>query len=175
MSDEDFKDRSRTAKKHFSRNRVLNFTAMVLLLIQKSAKSMQLVLNEFSLKQKLPLVTSSAFSQARKHLKPEAFIELNRKSIVAVMYGDDAYRTYKGYRVLGIDGSKVYLPPEPEIIKKDGGTVPNQHREKIEPYSLVSVLYDELNEIALDAVLGQAKAYEVDLAMGHLSFTQAGD
>jgi len=39
----------------------------------------------------IPLVTGSAFSQARKHLKAEAFIELNREAIVAVMYADEDY------------------------------------------------------------------------------------
>jgi hypothetical protein len=32
-----------------------------------------------------------------------------------------------------------------------------------------------LNKVALDATLGKAKAYETDLAIGHLSHTQAGD
>ena len=37
------------------------------------------------------------------------------------------------------------------------------------------MLYDVLNKVALDATLGKAKAYEIELAIGHLSHTQAGD
>jgi hypothetical protein len=37
------------------------------------------------------------------------------------------------------------------------------------------VLYDVLNRVAIDASLGTAKAYEVDLAIAHLAHTQAGD
>ena len=37
------------------------------------------------------------------------------------------------------------------------------------------MLYDVLNRVALDAGLGEAKAYEVDLAVGHLAHTRAGD
>ena len=43
------------------------------------------------------------------------------------------------------------------------------------PYALASVLYDVLNKVALDATLGKAKAYEIDLAIEHLSHTKAGD
>jgi len=32
-----------------------------------------------------------------------------------------------------------------------------------------------LNRLALEAILGKAKAYEIDLAVGHLRVTQAGD
>jgi len=148
---------------------------MMILLLQKSAKSMQLVLNEFFQKLKMPLVTSSAFSQARKQLKAEAFIELNREAVVAVMYADEDYERYKGFRLLGIDGSKVYLPAEAAIITKFGGTAKNQHSEQIEPFGLASVLYDLLNNVALDAVLAPGKSYEVDLARSHLAYTQAGD
>jgi hypothetical protein len=148
---------------------------MMMILLQKSAKSMQLVLNEFFKKLKMPLVTSSAFSQARKQLKAEAFIELNREAVVGVMYEDEDYERYKGFRLLGVDGSKVYLPPEEAIIAKYGGTAKNQHSDQIEPFALTSVLFDLLNNVALDAVLAPGKSYEVDLAKEHLGQTQAHD
>jgi hypothetical protein len=40
---------------------------------------------------------------------------------------------------------------------------------------LASVLYDVLNRVALDATLGRAEAYEVDLAIGHLDYTAPDD
>lgn len=43
------------------------------------------------------------------------------------------------------------------------------------PHALVSVLYDVLNRVALDATPGRADAYEVDLAVGHLDHTRPGD
>ncbi len=146
-----------------------------MILLQKSAKSMQLVLNEFFKRLKKPPITSSAFSQARKHLKAEAFIELNREAIVAVMYEDEDYKRYKGFRLLGIDGSKVHLPSEKAIIEKFGGTAKNHLSEQIAPFGLVSVLFDVLNHIALDAVLAPGKSYEVDLAQAHLAYVQPHD
>ena len=136
---------------------------------------MQLVLNELVRKLKLPRVTSSAFSQARQHLKHTAFIELNQEAIVRVMYGDEDYARYQGFRLLGIDGSTIYLPRSAEIVAAFGGTPLNQYPAAIEPYGKASVLYDVLNRIALDSVLAPAKAYEVDLAVGHLAHTQPDD
>jgi len=148
---------------------------MVLILVQKSAKSMQLVLNEFLDKLKMPLVTSSAFTQARRKLSYQAFIELNQEAIVKVSYEDGNYRRYKGFRVLGIDGFKVHLPPGEEMVAEFGGTPENQYSAQIQPFGLASVLYDVLNHIALDSILAPAKAYEVDLAKAHLAYTQEKD
>lgn len=136
---------------------------------------MQLVLNEFLEKLKIPPVTSSAFSQARLHLSHQAFIELNEEAIVKVCYSDGAYERYKGYRVLGVDGSKIYLPAEEPIIAEFGGSPKNQHSAEIQPFAIASVMYDLLNRIAVDSDLAPAKAYEGDLALNHLAHTQADD
>jgi len=176
LTDAGFKDRHRTAPKYFSRSRILTFRVMLLLMLQKRVKSMQLLLNELSLDLVLPLVTSSAYSQARSHLKAEAFIELHQKAVVELFYQDADYQTYHGLRVLAIDGSKVYLPLEKEIVTHFGGTVENQHSDTIVPYGMLSQLYDVLNNIPLDVTLAPAKAYEVELAISHhLSVCQDGD
>lgn len=172
---EAFKERHRTAEKYFSRERLLSFPLVVSLLIQKSAKSMQLVLNEMSHKLNMPLVTSSALTQARSHLKHTAFIELNQQAVVKTSYQEADYKRYQGFRLLGIDGSKIALPPTEAMVEAFGGTTKNQHSDRIEPFGLVSVLYDVLNHIALDSLLAKGKAYEVDLALKHLAPTQAGD
>lgn len=175
LSSESFKDKYRTAKKYFTRHRVLSFPIVMMLIIQKSMKSIQLVLNEFLLKAELPLVSSSAFTQARSHLSHKGFIELNQKAIVEVVYGDDEYEQYQGFRMLAIDGSKVYLPVTAAIITAFGGTAVNQHSDEIEPFAMASVMYDVLNRIAVDSQLAEAKSYEVDLALTHLAHTQAND
>jgi len=146
-----------------------------MLIIQKSMKSMQLVLNEFLLKANLPVVSSSAFTQARSHLSHKAFIKLNQEAIVKVAYSDSEYEQYQGFRVLAIDGSKAYLPVTEAIITAFGGTAVNQHSDEIEPFAMASVMYDVLNRIAVDSELAKANSYEVDLALTHLTHTQAND
>ena len=115
-----------------------------MLIVQKSAKSIQLILNEFLTKLVLPLVSKSAYSQARQHLNHTAFIELNQKGVVEPLYSDNEYHRYWDYRVLGIDGSRVILPDSEAIYEafgqvnrtsgkkgvKGAGHYPNQHSDQ---------------------------------------------
>lgn len=88
MSEPSFKERHRSEARYFSRQRVLSFMIVVLLILRKSAKSLQRGLNEFLEQVSLPWVSKSAFSQARSHLKHTAFIELNQKAVVEVCSQD---------------------------------------------------------------------------------------
>ncbi|RKZ55126.1 MAG: IS4 family transposase, partial [Candidatus Parabeggiatoa sp. nov. 2] len=66
-----------------------------------SIKPLQLVLNEFFKKlNNGVLVTKSAFTQARRHLKPEAFITLNQRAVLDVLYADDNFENAWGFRLL---------------------------------------------------------------------------
>jgi len=63
LNDDKFKKEHRTASKFFSRNFKLNFVAVILLILQKSIKPLQLVLNEFFKKlDNGTSVTKSAFT-----------------------------------------------------------------------------------------------------------------
>jgi hypothetical protein len=152
---------------------------MMMLLLRKSAKSLQCVVNEFFMVLGVESVTGSAFSQARQHIGHSAFIELNEKAVVNVLYRDGHYLRYQSFRVLAIDGSKIRLPDSEEINKAFGQmayTNGKDHEIKgHHTYAQGSVLYDVLNHIAIDARLGQATNYEVDLAIQHLEKTQEGD
>jgi len=151
----------------------------MVLMIRKSVKSLQNVVNEAMDWLNLPPVTASAYSQARYKLKHSAFIELNRTAIVETVYGDDEYHKFWGFRVLAIDGSKIVLP-NTENVREAFGTISYSNGKDSEivgqhPYALASVLYDVLNRVAIDARLGKARAYEIDLAIEHLAHTQAND
>lgn len=152
----------------------------MLLILQKSLKSLQLRLNELtlSLGSDALTVTNSAYTQARANLRHTAFIELNKKAVVDVMYGDDNIKRYKGMRVLAVDGSKITLPNTPDIIKEFGQISYANQKPDIkgkQAYGVASVMYDVLNRIAIDSTLSVAKAYEVELAIGHLAYTQEND
>jgi hypothetical protein len=123
--------------------------------------------------------SGSAYSQARYKLKHTAFIELNQQAVVDTLYGDGDYRRFWGFRVLAVDGSKIALPDSDDVratfgvIAYSGGKDNEIQGER--PWALASVLYDVLNRVGLDAALGKAAAYEVDLAADHLAHTRAGD
>ena len=173
--DDGFKARHRTQAKYFTRTRVLTFALVILLILQKSVKGMQLVLNEFFGKLKRLPVSSSAFTQARSHLSHTAFIELNQRAVVEICYGDGDYQRYRGFRLLAINGSKVHLPNTPGIREVFGTIDHHPASGQPQPYALASVVYDLLNRIALDARLVEGTAYEVDLALQQLELLQPND
>ncbi len=179
LKDEEFKSHHRTSPKVFRRERKLTFSLVILLIMQKTMKSIQLLLNEVFGQLDLDPATNSAFTQARRHLKHTAFIELNQKAIVAEYYQDETYQRYQGFRLLAIDGSKLRLPDSHEIqevfgtIKTTNG---KDHQIIGKPaHGLASVCYDVLNRMVIDSQLGGAQAYEVDLAVKHLPATQTHD
>ncbi|VAW66486.1 Mobile element protein [hydrothermal vent metagenome] len=177
LTNEEFKHRHRRKKTDFTRNRALSFELVLVLVLRNSVKSLQLVVNEAMNWFNSEPVTASAYSQARYKFKHTAFIELNEKAVVEPMYASDDYQRFWGYRLLGIDGSKIRLPDTQEvndefgnITYSNGDTLQGKH-----PYALASVMYDVLNRVVLTAELAKAKAYEVDLAIAHLAHTKPQD
>jgi hypothetical protein len=179
IEDEGFKNRNRKAEKMFTRLRSLPFGVVLIMVLRKSVKSLQCIVNETMSGLGFDEVSASAYSQARYKLKHTAFIELNQKAIVDVLYQDEDYKKFWGKRILAIDGSKIRLPNTQEICDTFGTIAYSQGQDSEvqgeHPYALGSVLFDVLNRIALDASLGQANAYEVDLAIAHLAHTRRGD
>ena len=76
-----FKEEHRTSERAFTRERKLIFPRLILLIIQKSVKSIQLRLNEFFGWLEAPSVSNSAFTQERLHStkRPDGQNELSRR------------------------------------------------------------------------------------------------
>ena len=150
---------------------------LVGLILKKGMKSLQLMLNELMSVLETGTVSASAFSQARSHLCHTAFIELNQKAIVEVMYKNEDYEQFKNFRLLAIDGSKILLPNSKDTITAFGQIAYfHKNVQGKRTYAMASVLYDVLNKVAVDSVLAKAHAYEVDLAVNHhVPCTQPND
>jgi hypothetical protein len=101
-----FKQEHRTSPEFGTNDHKINFVTTILLILRKSVRSAQPVLNEFfkDLGNGV-LVTNSAFTQARGHLRYQAFTTLNQNN-VNVFYSDKKYLTFEGFRVLSVDSSK---------------------------------------------------------------------
>jgi hypothetical protein len=121
IEDEGFKNTHRETNKAHARERRLPFRVVLALVLRKSVKSLQNVLNEAMTWLEMPTVTVSAYSQARYKLKHSAFIALNQE-VVNTMYCDDSYQTFWGFRILAVDGSKLQLP-DSEDVRKTFGTI----------------------------------------------------
>jgi len=147
IHDADFKARHREKPTHFTRSRRLLFPVMLLLMLRKGVKSLQLTLNEWFDGLDAASVTASAFSQARHRLRHTAFIELNREAVVKACYEDGGHRLHRGFRLLAIDGSTIRLPDFPDVAG-DFGEIRYAKGEAVagaRAYGIASVPYDVLN------------------------------
>lgn len=169
LEEELFVSKHKSSIKDFTRNRTLTFIVIFMFVFRKSVKSLQLTLNELFINKVIARpVSSSAYIQARKKLKHTAFIELNEDTI-GIYYSDNRIKLWKGYRCIGVDGSKIVLPPREEIRKEFGEIkIKSQYTEGIYTGAMFECCYDVLNHIAIKSVLAPASSYEVDLANGLL-------
>jgi hypothetical protein len=177
--------RHRLRPQDFTRERVLNFPVLILLLLQKSLKSLQNHLHEFlwelsGRQAGSPMVSAGALSHARAKLLPGAFVQLNQSAVLPTVYGAAnaaLLQRWRGHRLMAVDSSLIRLPDSAELRQKYGVVqCGNQHGEhESYPEARVSVIYDVLNQIALDAQLAASTQAERGLARAHLPAIQAQD
>lgn len=119
-------------------------------------------------------ITKSAFSQSRKQLKPEAFLELN-DIICRDFYSQVRYLGYHEHRVLSIDGTRLLLPNSADITEEFGTTGYGPNADAQRSLATTSFLYDVGNYLIVDAQVADKKGSEQSLVLKHLDKTSAGD
>ena len=182
-----FKLKHKIKESDFTREVKLTFAIMMGLIIKKSSKSSQNSLNDMLLNGDVDYtVTNSAYTQARAKLNYTAFVEMYQKT-VELFYKDGEYNRYKKFRLLAVDGSTVILPNTDDVKREFN---PTPARCQIEDFqkdvvqSRVSVLYDVMNNLAIDASINNKVnsddndlvAYdERTLALQHLDYCNKDD
>jgi hypothetical protein len=181
----DFCGRHRARAADFTRERLLTFPVVMLLLLQKTTKSVQRHLHCF-LRQlwphpNQPTVTGGGWTQARAKLSHTAFIELNQQVLLPGFYAPQQAphrRTWRGHRLVGCDGSLLRLPSHPQVSEMFGEVAVANHLGDTGTHyapARLSVLYDLLNHIGLDARLAPVATGEVDLAATQLESVEKND
>ena len=112
--------------------------------------------------------SKQAFSQGRQRIKPEA-IKALMSATQERFYQEANYATWKGMRVLAIDGSRYNLPTSEELREHYG--IQKSSGEQVQ--ALGSCLYDVLNGLVLDAQLTRVDGNERELAKQHFDVLQA--
>jgi hypothetical protein len=180
----EFLDRHRVRAQDFTRQCQLSFPVVMLFVLQKTLKSIQGHLHEFldelAGDQLFEPVTTGAWTHARAKLKHTAFIELNRDCVLAAAYGSEAQDgndRWRGHRLLGLDSSAGRLPNSEEVGEEFGWVkVTNQKGTAMRyPEGRISVLYDLLKRVGLEARLERGTVGEVALAMEQLQHLRPGD
>jgi hypothetical protein len=136
------------------------------------ASSLQRELNSFFSKvlgkdYSIQKVTKGALTQARAKLKPEAFLELNQTGC-KIFYEGAPYRIWKTHRVLAIDGSAVTVPTHKSTREVFGEYMVGCKADVPKSMAHISICYDVLNLLTLDARMDRFDISEQTLLKEHL-------
>jgi hypothetical protein len=174
ISDMDFQEKHKRSSKDFTRNRKLGFKSIVQFMLKSCKNTLAGELVKFAnyLGNAEALVTKSAFSQARQKLKHTAFIEIN-DLYNDCFYQDDNIQTFKGHRLLAIDGSYIALPDHSSLREHFG--VHKQRGKETYPMGRGSICWDVCNRIIVDSALEKFKGCERKMTLQHLEKCKPGD
>ncbi len=178
MSSEVIK-RFRVKATDFTRQRVLSWQRVVVMMLRGQKISLQSTVNKFfrALGEVWRVVTASAYSQARQKVQPEVFVHLNEVAgeEYYTRYGaEGAVELWHGQRVVGVKGSYFNLP-DTEETRRLFSVQTNQYAGGDQVQALASVLYDLRNDIGLSAALGPKQAEKKLLFAHHWAATRGGD
>ena len=183
--DRAFIARHRVRSADFTRQRQLTFPIVMLFTLQKTVKSVQRHLHEFMDElaggELFEAVTPGAWTHARAKLKHTAFIALNRDVVLPAIYGaapGAQPQLWRGHRLLGIDSSVLRLPGTAGMFEEFTAVeVTNQCGQTgvRYPEGRMSVVYDLLNRVGVDARLEPSRLGEVALAIEQLAHAAPGD
>lgn len=120
------------------------------------------------------LFTSSAYVQARKKINPLVFKALS-ETLIDEFYTDNdlGVQLWRGFRLLAVDGSTVNLPFSKKVAQIYGYARNNTGDTNVQ--ARVSVLYDTLNRLVIDASLNPRSCSERPLAIEHLKHCNSND
>jgi len=120
-------ERNRKTERDFTRKRKLGFVEIILFQIGTASKSLSVELNKYLTLRKLRATEYSkqAYSNARMKIKHTGYIELN-DLLLEEYYKSENYKTYKGYPLLGIDGSEIELQHGSAIYREFGRVFTNK-------------------------------------------------
>ena len=183
LHDEAFRSRHRVRPQDFTRHRQLTFPLLTLFILQQTVKSIQRHLHDFlqdlAASSIFESVTPGAVTHARAKLKDGAFIELNQQCVLpSVYHSESLVQRWRGHRLFGMDSSLVRLPNSEELGKEFGwkeACNQNGSTGTRYPEARLSVAYDLLNRVGLEARLEPSTVGEVSMARQQLAQLEPGD
>ena len=115
-------------------------------MITSGGKCLQKELENFAKRTNKEQVSRQAFSKARENIKPEAIKDLSER-ISSGIEKDARLKTYKGYRLLAVDGTILDLPSNEKLMNHFGYSSNSSDKKQVK--ALGMVVYDVLNDMAL--------------------------
>ena len=177
LESDEFIATHRTNPTDFTRRRTLTLSMLVICLAQGFIKGLQSELDDFfgrlgDQAAFVRAVTKSAFSQARKKLKPSAFKALN-SLLLDRWYQSVEVPRWHGFRLLAADSTTLRVPGLPETIDEFG--LHGGGKGAPVPMAMAFGLYEVFSGLMLHADLHEGSARDRDLMAGSLSHVRADD
>lgn len=166
----DFLENHRQSANDFTRTRKLPFPKIVLFLSNLLKGSYQDELDGFTkaagnCENYERDVTDAAFCKARRKVRYDAFIHLNRET-ASFFYENFTHKTWNGFNLAAVDGSTLKLPESDEIAQHFGCLNPKEGEPV--PMAGISQMSDVLSRVTPDAVIAPQKDGERELPARHI-------
>jgi len=159
-----FQAEVRIGEKSFSRDRKLSFPLIMSMLLRLVKKSLAIECELLELDGDTMPPSKQAFSKARYKISHKGFQELLEDSLSGTYTNDPRYGTWRGYRVIGADGSSLRLPDSKEIVATFGRFKPNGTDGTMPPLGRVSLFVDLCTSMICSARLARWDIGEQTLA-----------
>ena len=153
-------------KNKFIRQRKFSFKQHLTFLCFNKGTSNQAELEDFvedDFTNELEAITRQAYSKQRIHIKPTTFKEISKQYLININYtkNNSFFKEFRGFRLLGGDGSDFEIPDFEEVRKEFGIKDTKKYRKPAN--AKFSSIMDLLNGFILDGILGNYKQGELPL------------
>ena len=156
---------------HFTSNSQMSLADFGFFFTFRNGKTLQSDIENYmsNFKMSIDSFSKQYLSTQRMFIKPEYFKSLNRNFLCNIDYSihNPSFKTYKGFFLLGCDGSDEKLPDFPQI--REEFNIHNTPRYTKPCMGKFSSIQDVLNGFLLDGILGNYKEGELPLIQENLS------
>ena len=171
--------RFRVKATDFTRQRVLSWQVVVVMMLRGHKVSLQTAVNKFfsALGEVWRGVSASAYSQARQKVQPEVFVHLNAVACEEyyTRYGAEGeVELWHGQRLVGVAGSYFNLP-DTEETRQLCSVQTNPYAGGEQVQALASGVSDLRTDLGLSAALGPKQAEKHWVFAHQWAATRAGD
>lgn len=156
-------DKLRLTETAFTRDRCLGAKRILQMILFRIYRALQLHLDDYYAQTGDPSVSKQAFSKARKNLNPEYVREFFDMT-AEIAAEDDTLDTYRGMRLIAIDGSDAALENTEELKDSFGCSGPKKNAAT----ALCSVAYGPLDHVIYDCRIDRYEKDERELAKQHV-------
>lgn len=163
VKSKEYLQKARRKSTAFTRIRKMTFCDIINFIISAKARCVQTELDLFFKQKGGVSMSRQAFSKARENIDPQAIRYLNRRVLEKFEKEDGEVLTYRGYRLIGIDGTIIDLPNTQGLRDAYGYSSNGTGKEYAKGMSVMA--FDVLNKLILEAGLDRYDDGEKTLIM----------